>query len=131
MPQSNVPKKMSPVVCADFTSSDSLSFTGLVCIQDQHSIRPSEHLLPTTRGKGSPGMRQQEQEFEFSRSNASSIIGSPNHFPAGKKLPDGQLAAKTAGRKSLGQKLFSSFATPCRDCRTLEPNRPVNTNILQ
>ncbi|KAK4439967.1 hypothetical protein Salat_0331600 [Sesamum alatum] len=171
---------MFRVVSADFTSSDSLSFSGLVCIQDQQSTCPPAHLLPTTLGKGSPGMHQPEQGFEFSCSTASSIIGSPNNFPAEKKLPDGQPAAKncsypnqvpkqiglaellspipdhrrttnvrssnrmqnsevkrtakekrTAGRKSIGQKIFSSFATPCRDCRTIEPNPRVNTNALQ
>ncbi|KAG8385527.1 hypothetical protein BUALT_Bualt03G0054500 [Buddleja alternifolia] len=32
---------------------------------------------------------------------------------------------KPTARKSFGQRLFSSFATPCRDCRTIEATASV------
>lgn len=135
-------------MAADFASSESLSFAGLVCIQDQREA---------------PQVQKQDHEFEFSCSNIPvSIIGNPNknlsadklysnsqtapskhqapqktglgdllsEIPAHRKRSDTKLISQvkktatqksSAERKSFGQKLFSSFSRPCRTCRSLEP----------
>ncbi|KAH6773684.1 hypothetical protein C2S51_012088 [Perilla frutescens var. frutescens] len=167
-----MPKKMFPVpdVAADSPSSESLSFAGLICVQDK---------------KGSTKVQKEDLEFESNRSNASSKTGSPNKtFPADKLISNDHLATTiytsphqaskqiplenflqipgnrresdmkqtkhkcnsrkqisqvkritnekhTAGERSFGQKLFSSFATPCRDCRSSQPTPSIKQHTLQ
>ncbi|PIN07389.1 hypothetical protein CDL12_20036 [Handroanthus impetiginosus] len=70
-----MPEKISPNVAVDFTSSESLSFSGLVCVQDQHLECRTEHFLSTTVQKEGPKVHIQGPEFEFSRS----IIGNTSN----------------------------------------------------
>ncbi|KAG6416606.1 hypothetical protein SASPL_124039 [Salvia splendens] len=144
-----MPKKMFPDVAADFPSSESISFAGLISSKE----------------------KKEDQEVEFSRSNAGSTNVSPNNCSPGKSISNYQQATtirssrhraskkvplesflkiprsrrdvkqpnqqsssrkqvsqakrranekQSAGDKSFSQKLFSSFATPCRDCRSTE-----------
>ncbi|CAA2983950.1 Hypothetical predicted protein [Olea europaea subsp. europaea] len=78
---------MAQDVNADIASSESLSFTGLVCIQDQdpqNQLRKS-FLIPDAK------MLKNEHEFEFRRNKSSTTIGSLiNEFSADKSFSDGQ-----------------------------------------
>ncbi|KAI5657134.1 hypothetical protein M9H77_25927 [Catharanthus roseus] len=166
---------------ADATSGESLSFTGLVCIQDQHLTTPKDYaqLLPLAR--------KASQEFEFRHATTASttaVLG--NNYSAQKMFANGHLQPHavpicsdksrtvkqtsskramqsaqceisiseikstsdkctrksntkvrnridqihTSRGKGFGQKIFKSFATPCRDCRTIEPT-PLTREQLQ
>ncbi|KAL8032572.1 hypothetical protein ABFS82_13G104800 [Erythranthe guttata] len=153
-------KKMFPNMAADFASSESLSFAGLVCIQEQKK----EH----------PKMQKQETDFEFRGSNlnnnlspdklhSNGRISTYQHQPAPNKIilenlltdipsrkkrsdikqqskhksnsreTNSQVKRRASGKKkskSFSQKLLS-FTTPCRDCRSLEPTPRVKEQTLQ
>ncbi|KAF3451447.1 hypothetical protein FNV43_RR07542 [Rhamnella rubrinervis] len=65
---------MSVDVAADSASLDSLSFAGLVCIQDQQRKSP-----PTNNT--AKQIHKQDPEFEFSRSRPQSTTSSPTKSP--------------------------------------------------
>ncbi|KAL2494990.1 uncharacterized protein Fot_38747 [Forsythia ovata] len=168
---------MAPDVAADIASSESLSFAGLVCIQDQHPPNQLRKSLPIPLPKQAAKMQKYEPEFEFGCSKSSSTIGSLiNDFSADKSFSDVQVLPqvkvqadqsqvlkhidletmlspiqshrrrsdvkqskfrnssrkqitevkkktneKRTSRQSFSQRFFQSFATPCRDCRAVQP----------
>ncbi|KAA8515227.1 hypothetical protein F0562_018543 [Nyssa sinensis] len=168
-----MPKKMCLDVAADMGSADSLSFAGLVCVQDQHLKSQPRHVLPLPPGKNATRIQIQDPEFELGQSTPGSTANSPdknsladllfsngqllpqgvpfqsNHSPVSKHVsftdssPTTRSSSKrssdnesgpnkasrnqtnkdrTTASQSFGQKIFRSFATPCRNCRALEPS---------
>ncbi|KZV53229.1 hypothetical protein F511_21486 [Dorcoceras hygrometricum] len=137
-----MPTKMSPDSTAEVASSESLSFAGLVCIQDQLS----------NPVKQSYKVKEQEPEFEFS---------STGLFPSGQHLPHEAAAVlsnqtralkpveledflsppikgnrrraehRNKRRKSFTQKIFQSFVKPCNNCRAVQTMPSVKERQLQ
>lgn len=147
---------MSPDLPADVASSESLSFAGLVCIQDQCS-NPVKEVAK---------LKKQEPEFEFKY-----MAQCPNEryeegeglFPNGQHLsPEAtavlsnqprvvkrmeledflsptegnrrraeQMNKKPTARKSFSQKLFQSFVKPCNNCRAVQTTPSVKGRALQ
>lgn len=158
---------MSPDVSDDVTSCESLSFTSLVCIQNQHLTPQRGYTSSLTHG------RKASQEFEFSHATAASrnkysaetMVSNSHLEPHAKPFSSNQTASgettssklvipsaqskhsrsdfaqtlgkptrkvntkvrnetdqnRTSGRQGFGQRIFKSFTTPCKDCRTIEP----------
>ncbi|KAG6419170.1 hypothetical protein SASPL_121382 [Salvia splendens] len=150
-------KVQGAYVAADFPSSESLSFAGLISSKEK---------------------KEDQEEFQFSCSNVGSMIVSPNNCSPGKSISNYQQATtirssrhraskrvplesflqiprnrresdvkqpnhqsssrkqvsqakrranekQSAGDKSFSLKLLSSFATPCRDCRSSQPTQSI------
>lgn len=70
-----------------------------------------------------PGKRR---ESDLKQTNHRSAIGKPFSQDKGRTYEKG-----STGGKSFSQKLFSSFATPCRDCRSSQPTPSINQHRLQ
>ncbi|CAA2954203.1 Hypothetical predicted protein [Olea europaea subsp. europaea] len=84
--------KMAPDVAADIASSESLSFAGLVCIQDQHPPNQLTKSLPLPLPIPAAKMQNNEPEFEFGRSKSSSKLGNLiNDFSTDKSFSDSQV----------------------------------------
>lgn len=63
---------------------------------------------------------------DLKQTNHGSATGKP--FSQGKRRTHEK---GSAGGKSFSQKLFSSFATPCRDCRSSQPTPSIKQHKLQ
>ncbi|CAN4084095.1 unnamed protein product [Withania somnifera] len=135
-------KKKSPIHRSDSVSGDSLSFTGLVCVQDISVVQAQSNILSSTRAKN-------EIEFEFG--HHVTVNQNSNSYPADILFYKGQLLpqaiqlpqpnqadkvlkqfnsekefptlrnnsksnTKATAGQSFGQKILR-LATPCRDCR--------------
>ncbi|CAK9184183.1 unnamed protein product [Ilex paraguariensis] len=86
-----MPKKMSLDGAADTNSGDSLSFTSLVCVQDQYLKSLSGHVLPPPL-KNATRTRKEDIEFEFGHSPAGSIAESlDKHSVADVLFSNGQI----------------------------------------
>ncbi|KAL3519790.1 hypothetical protein ACH5RR_017939 [Cinchona calisaya] len=157
---------MSMDVAADVTSLNSLSFAGMVCIQNQHLMPREEHVHPVDHAE------KASSEFEFDLaipkkhysadiSNGQllkqTILHPANQSQTGKKTRSKSVmwqdqinhgrsditessrdrcirksntkvkigADKKRTSSGFSQKIFKSFATPCRDCRVLQPTPPI------
>lgn len=77
-------RNMSLDVLADNASTDSLSFAGLVCIQDQQ-----RQVLPLPPSKSPTRIQKPNQDFEFGSTPPRSTTNSPAHvlFPNGPISP--------------------------------------------
>lgn len=144
--------KISVDVAADEGSADSLSFAGLICIQDQQSKLP-------------PIIKEDDPEFEFSHTrphltasdsikysppddllvsngrNESSSRGSSPATRGYSRRPDGMKikfkpnhevriqanTERTAASSGFGRKLFQSFFSPCRQCHAITPTAKAHT----
>ncbi|XVF27609.1 hypothetical protein REPUB_Repub14bG0122900 [Reevesia pubescens] len=73
--ETNIQNKISVDVAADSSSLDSLSFTGLVCIQDQQSKSPKDRGYQNNKD---------DQEFEF----VSGTPGTSPHYLKKNSHPD-------------------------------------------
>ncbi len=160
--------KISVDVAADYNSADSLSFAGLVCIQDQQSNSPT---INTNQ------ISKQDTEFEFGRTRPDlAATDQIKYFPADLSISDDRIrpealllqskqshvitwssqgslpATRSSSRRSAdntcsmkvsdkpnhkvnnqankkrttessscGRKLFQSFFSPCRQCRSITP----------
>lgn len=82
-------KKVSLDVAATNNSGDSFSFTGLICIQEQHSKLQSIKEIPVS--KNANPMQQEDTEFEFSSVMTNPVIDLNNNSPADSLLINGKL----------------------------------------
>ncbi|KAA8519759.1 hypothetical protein F0562_014015 [Nyssa sinensis] len=131
-----MPKKMSLDVAADVSSADSLSFASFVCINDQQSMSQSGQVVsfPLNHSQVSPRVsfkdlsppthrRSRRSNNESGRNKADREPNSEVRNQANKKHGDrGQ---------SFGQKMFRSFANPCKSCHALEPSPSKKVHKLQ
>lgn len=170
-----MPKNKSTDAAAENASADSLSFAGLVCIEDQQSKSQNIHLsIPPPTNNSANSQKSEHIDFEFS-STVSGSIG-PVNAMNNNSLPDvsfsnGQLVAqaiplqtsqsqanssrcnnKTANESAkktntqvrnkankqgatvsqwFGQKIIRSFATPCRNCRAIQPSPSMKGEALR
>lgn len=91
-----MPKKMFPDVAADFPSTESLSFAGLVCKQDM--------VKETTR------VQKEDLEFDFSISIAGSTNGSSyNNSSAGELISNAHLVTTTRVSQQIPLEHFLQF----------------------
>ncbi|KAB2007439.1 hypothetical protein ES319_D10G030400v1 [Gossypium barbadense] len=117
--------RISMDVAADNTSLDSLSFAGLVCIQDQQSKPPPHTAYHSNKD---------DQEFEFiSGTNplGSSKVSIENHATDHERSvsrePNQGKKEQSASRSWFGQKLLLSFVSPCRECHAVRPTTKPHT----
>ncbi|KAM1792985.1 hypothetical protein ACFX12_036782 [Malus domestica] len=104
--------KITVDAAADSNSLDSLSFAGLICVQDQQS----KCLPPTNKANQ---IHKQDTEFEFS--HTESIVTDPiKHYPADLLISNGQIVPKATAFEST-QRLKTdqlSINGPVRATRT-------------
>lgn len=135
----------------DSSSLDSLSFAGLVCIQDQQSKSPTKR--PNRNVDNDFAV---DQEFEFVSGTSLQDLNNNNKnphqchdmiissnsthlLPLELLLKSAESQAANSNREeeshdkrsktsansrsslSFGQKLFQSFVSPCRECQTASP----------
>lgn len=150
---------MSLDVAADVTSVNSLSFAGMVCIQNQHVMPQMKHVHPLAHDN------KASSEFEFGFAIPENVYSpnistgqlqkqanvlAPNQPKAGKQRNNGRSDIKEPSQDrctrkantrvkngtdekqtSTKKKIFKSFATPCRDCRAIEPTTSIKEPQLQ
>ncbi|KAM3362287.1 hypothetical protein BC332_04549 [Capsicum chinense] len=153
-------KKKLPIHARDSLSGDSLSFSGLVCIQDVSVVQAQSNIPSSTRAK-------KETEFEFGHFVTQNINQNSNSSPAdvffykGQILPqaiqypqpndqadqvvkqshksekdfpivrnNSKSGTKATAGQSFGQKILR-FTTPCRDCRGTETIPSIRPQALR
>lgn len=121
--ENRLQNKISVDVAADTTSLDSLSFAGLVCIQDQQKQSP-----PNNTAKQ---IHEQDPEFEFSQSITHSTTTSPTTDPPpdlfiskGQLLPQPHLF-QTKQYQAINQQ-HGKGSVPATRART---NRSTGTEV--
>lgn len=103
---------------ADTTSLDSLSFAGLVCIQDQQSKPPPNRAYPSTKD---------DREFEFVSSTNPLGSGKVSDHERVSRKPSQGKKEQSGSRSWFGQKLLQSFVSPCRECHAVRPTTKPHT----
>lgn len=88
--ENRLQNKISVDVAADARSLDSLSFAGLVCIQDQQWKSASTDTANQ--------IQKEDSEFEFSQSRPTfkTATAPTNDFPSNLLISDGQLLSQTS-----------------------------------
>ncbi|KAE8732485.1 hypothetical protein F3Y22_tig00001957pilonHSYRG00015 [Hibiscus syriacus] len=120
----NIPMVMD-AAADDGTSLDSLSFAGLVCIQDQlansHPHRAyndkDDHEFEFISGANPPSL---DSGSEMSSENRGSEAKVSRRSNRGKKERGGS-------RSWFGQKLLLSLVSPCRECHAVRPTMKTPT----
>ncbi|KAE8716968.1 hypothetical protein F3Y22_tig00110082pilonHSYRG00030 [Hibiscus syriacus] len=120
----NIPVAMD-AAADDGTSLDSLSFAGLVCIQDQlansHPHRAyndiDNHEFEFFQGANPPSL---DSGSELSSENSGSDPKVSRRSNRGKKECGGS-------RSWFGQKLLLSLVSPCRECHAVRPTMKTHT----
>lgn len=178
-----MPKAISKDVAAESVSMDSLSFAGLICIQEKLYESPKVHASPNTK-KARRGTEDLDFEFnsviDKSIDNASNnnsladVLFSNGHLVpraiqsettesvmldhvhskkssrpphSSKKIAGGNNAGATESVKKtdtkqankqhktasqgFGQKIIKSIATPCRDCRAIQPSSSMKEQSVR
>lgn len=145
-------------VAADRCSSDSLSFTGLVCSQDQLSKAQSHEPKKYHRRKATK-VSENDINFEFSYSSQSPVGVKVHkktessdlfelklneeprvhgHVTMKDVLEPKYKGWKPGSRKEIGNgtnggfaKLMQSITTPCRSCSVVEPSAVNRASVAQ
>ncbi|WCJ27073.1 hypothetical protein M5689_008848 [Euphorbia peplus] len=118
---------------ADSKSCQSLSFSGLLSVQDMQSkalsVNPNSAsaqvqlqalLYQSTQVNHKPGSKGEansnNQSLKYGNKDGTRVSSKPNH-----KERNQAKMEHTASNKSFGQKIFLSFVSPCRECRAHQP----------
>lgn len=142
----NMPHNKSMDAAAETASTDSLSFAGLICNQDQQNNNIiCTNVIP----------KEDVNDFEFTSFNNKSVVvdvvmlSNDSTVPKADKLHasnkhkiqlaqviehDGEYSkgSSTSGARNKANKQqgsvsrwFGSLVTPCRDCRAVEPSTSI------
>lgn len=174
-----MPKTISKDAAAETVSTDSLSFAGLIRIEEKSYESPKVHASPT---KKDARRGKEDLDFEFNSvidksidnvSNKNSLADvlfanghlvpqanqsqtnesgelehvnskqssrpprSSKKIAGGKKLGATESATNKANKQSttagqwFGQKIIKSIATPCRDCRAIQPSPSIKEQSVR
>ncbi|KAK1370753.1 hypothetical protein POM88_036845 [Heracleum sosnowskyi] len=179
-----MPKAIAKDVAAETVSTDSLSFAGLICIEEKSYESPKVHASPPTKKGARRG--KEDVDFEFisvidksiddasNKNSLADVLFSNGHLvphaiqlqsnePGGlenvnskqssrpprssKKIAGGNKVGATESAKKtdtnkankqhttagqwFGQKIIKSIATPCRDCRAVQPSPSMKEQSFQ
>lgn len=124
----NLQNKISVNVAADNSSLDSLSFAGLVCIQDQQMKLPPNNAKHDREFKFNPPTPDKTAPDQLSQSPADILISNGQLLPHTLLLQarQSQIASRTSSSSRIGRRM-RCVIFPCRECHATNPIAKVTS----